>query len=333
MTMTTNHSLPMILDEVEVVAVERLSPTYVRVELGSPALADFGVDGPLYDQRIKLVFPNDAGSLPSFEGADESWFGTWLEHPGVRARPHAHLHRARRPRHRRRHPAGRRLRAAPRGRGDRSGLDLGGAGDGRRPAGHDGAAARASRYGGIEFDPGTAQVAAAGRPTRPPYRPCAASSRTCPPTARGAAFLEVPESGDVHGRSRTPTGVEVVWLPRDGAPLGSRLHEAVLAHLGEPLAPRSRSRRRSTRTCGRPRRTPPRARRSRRTAVTVGHDLDGLYAWIAGESAWSPPCAATWSRSWAWTAARSPSWATGGGASRCVPDVSDSPDVRSSGRH
>ena len=81
MTMTTNHSLPMILNEVEVVAVERLSPTYVRVELGSPVLADFGVDGPLYDQRIKLVFPNEAGRLPSFEGADESWFTTWLDIP------------------------------------------------------------------------------------------------------------------------------------------------------------------------------------------------------------------------------------------------------------
>ena len=62
MTMTITHSLPMILAEVEVVAVERLSPTYVRVELGSPVLADFGVDGPLYDQRIMLVFPNDAGT-------------------------------------------------------------------------------------------------------------------------------------------------------------------------------------------------------------------------------------------------------------------------------
>ena len=61
MTMTTSHALPMILAEVEAVRVERLSPTYVRVELGGPELADFGVDGPLYDQRIKLVFPNDAG--------------------------------------------------------------------------------------------------------------------------------------------------------------------------------------------------------------------------------------------------------------------------------
>ena len=61
--------------------MERLSPSFVRVELGGPALADFGVDGPLYDLRIKLVFPNDAGELPSFVGADESWWDTWLELP------------------------------------------------------------------------------------------------------------------------------------------------------------------------------------------------------------------------------------------------------------
>src|SRR6478752_188048 len=58
---TTQHSLPMILDQVEVVRVDRLSPSYVRFELGGACLADFGVDGPLYDQRIKLVFPGLPG--------------------------------------------------------------------------------------------------------------------------------------------------------------------------------------------------------------------------------------------------------------------------------
>lgn len=78
---TARQTLPMILDEVEVVGVERLSPSFVRIELGGPALADFGVDGPLLDQRIKLVFPSDSGRLPSFHGADESWWGSWLDIP------------------------------------------------------------------------------------------------------------------------------------------------------------------------------------------------------------------------------------------------------------
>ena len=80
MTVTAS-TLPMLFTEVEVVAVERLSPSFVRVVFGSPALADLGVDGPLYDQRIKLIFPNAAGRLPSMEGADESWIETWLDIP------------------------------------------------------------------------------------------------------------------------------------------------------------------------------------------------------------------------------------------------------------
>ena len=80
--MTTTAATPtMLLEEIEAVSVERLSPSFVRVEFGSPALADLAVDGPLYDQRIKLIFPNAAGRLPSFEGADESWFETWLDIP------------------------------------------------------------------------------------------------------------------------------------------------------------------------------------------------------------------------------------------------------------
>ena len=42
-----------------------------------------------------------------------------------------------------------------------------------------------------------------------------------PADARGTAFLEVPVTGDVLDLAPRP-GVEVVWLPRDGAPLGER---------------------------------------------------------------------------------------------------------------
>ena len=38
-------TLPMILTEVEVARVERISPSFVRVELASPELADLGPDG------------------------------------------------------------------------------------------------------------------------------------------------------------------------------------------------------------------------------------------------------------------------------------------------
>ncbi len=77
---TTVPTLPFLVAEVECVRVDRLSPSFVRVELASPALADFGGDGPMYDQRIKLVLPDGDAPLPSIESAVETW-ATWLERP------------------------------------------------------------------------------------------------------------------------------------------------------------------------------------------------------------------------------------------------------------
>ena len=80
-----------------------------------------------------------------------------------------------------------------------------------------------------------------------------------------------------------PGGLDVVWLPRDDARRGQRLSEAVLAHLGtgagdlaepEDVDPDLWE-------------TPTYSSSGEDTdapVVTVGHDLDGVYAWIAGES-------------------------------------------------
>ena len=84
------------------------------------------------------------------------------------------------------------------------------------------------------------------------------------------------------GRSRGTC--EVVWLPRDGAPLGSRLHEAVLAHLGDAAAPRSRSRDEVDPDLWETPTYSSSGEDVEAPARPVGHDLDGLYAWIAGES-------------------------------------------------
>ena len=74
-------TLPMLLTELEVVRAERVTPSFVRIELGGDALAEFGTPGPVLDQRIKIIFPNAAGNLPSFADADESWWTTWMEIP------------------------------------------------------------------------------------------------------------------------------------------------------------------------------------------------------------------------------------------------------------
>jgi NADPH-dependent ferric siderophore reductase len=113
--------------------------------------------------------------------------------------------------------------------------------------------------------------------------------------ARGVAFLEVPVSGDaaaLAAQVAPPPGVDVVWLPRDGAPLGALLDAQVRRRLevGGGAAPVA-----DTEVDPDLWETP--AYSSSGEAVdspvaSVGHDpstgsghrLDGLYAWIAGES-------------------------------------------------
>ena len=287
--MTTQQEcqeLSLILDEVEVVAVDRLSPSFVRVELGGPALADFGVDGPLYDLRIKLVFPNDVGELPSFAGADESWWDTWLELPEAE-RGHMRTYTVR----------------AVRGAGldTRMVVDLvlhpaeGQAGPGSTWAEQANvgdrlvtmAPRRGVEYGGIEFAPGTArELLLVADETAVPA--VCSILEDLDDDARGVALLEVPLSADAAALAEqvAPPKVDVVWLPRDGAPLGSLLEAEVRGRLGvgggaglDVVA--------DTEVDPDLWETPVYSSSGEDIDVpvaTVGHDLDGLYAWIAGES-------------------------------------------------
>ncbi len=277
--MTTTHDLPMLLIQVSVASVERLTPTYVRVELASPDLADFGVDGPLLDQRIKLVFPNAAGELSSFEGADASWFGSWLERPveergamrtytvhsvlGSGADTRLVVDIA--------------LHEPPCGPGS---LWAGSAGVGDRlillgPR-------RGVPYGGIEFAPpaSASRLLLVGDETALPA--IAAILADLPATARGAAYVEVPVTGDLQDLS-APPGVAVTWLPRNGAERSARLITAVTEHLGTPapvavvdpdeIDPDLWE-------------TPTYSSSGEDIAASpVAGSWDGLYAWIAGESA------------------------------------------------
>jgi NADPH-dependent ferric siderophore reductase len=278
---TTQQSLPMILDEVEVVRVDRLSPAFVRVELGGACLADFGVEGPLYDQRIKLVFPHEDGPVPSFEGADESWYETWMKRP-VQERGHMRTYTVR----------------DVRGEGEATRLvvdivvhpdDHGAPGPGcawaAKAAVGDRVAVIAPRrgqfYGGIEFEPGTARrLLLVGDETAVPAI-CAILGELRH-DAVGAAFMEVPTAADVLTVEH-PEGVQVVWLARDEDAHGARLHRAVLEHLGvggvaiedpDEVDPDLWE-------------TPSYSSSGEEVdvaATVVGHDLDDIYAWIAGES-------------------------------------------------
>lgn len=237
MTVTAPSSrtvLPMLLADVEVIAVERLSPSFVRVELGGPALADFGVDGPRWDQRIKLVFPDPAtGSITSTDDADETWLATWLDRPATE-RGHMRTYTIR----------------DVRGSGEQTTLvvdivlhlegELVGPGSTWASRAVPGdrlvllAPRRGFPYGGIEFTPAPgAGLLLVGDETAAPAV-CTVLEQL-PDDARGAVFLEVPCAGDVQD-VRRPAGVTVTWLAREGAILGERLHDAVVAHLGIPSA-------------------------------------------------------------------------------------------------
>lgn len=279
MTSTTTD-LPLLIEEVECVGVERLSPSFVRVELASPALADFGIEeGHLYDQRVKLIFPDGDGPLPSFEGVDDSWWTTWIQKP-VEERGHMRTYTVR---------------------------DVRGAGADTRlvvdfivhegdcgPGGTWGAQAKVGQrlvlmaprrgvdYGGIEFVPGDARhVLLVGDETAVPA--VAAILEQLGPDAVGNVFLEVPVTADVLTLEH-PAAVSVRWLPRDGAPRGEALHAAVLEHLGagprsievadDEIDPDLWE-------------TPAYSSSGEDVDVHerhVGHDFDGLYAWIAGEA-------------------------------------------------
>ena len=245
----------MIHDEVTVVRAERLSPSFVRVELGGPCLADFGVDGALYDQRIKLVVPD--GPMRTYTVRDVRGAGAdtrLVVDLVVHGDDHGPVG-----------PAGAWARRAA--VGDRV-VVL--------------APRRGEAFGGIEFDPGTARrLLLVGDETALPA--IAAILGQLPRDAAGAAFVEVPCAADVQEVPH-PEGVDVVWLPREGVPHGGLLSEAVLGHLGAAAA----SGEDDVEVDPDLWETPTYSSsgedvRSRAAPVRPG--LDDLYAWIAGESA------------------------------------------------
>lgn len=282
---------------VTVTSVERLSPSFVRVEFGGDALADLGVDGPWYDQRIKLAFPVEGGPDPAGPPPGEGpWYQRWRELP-LEERGHLRTYSVR----------------EVRGSGSATRLvvDLvlhlaeGASG----PASHWAARARpgdrlvlagphrGSPWGGIEFAPpaGTGRLLLAGDETAVP-----AASRILadlPGDARGAAFLEVPLPGDQLD-VEAPAGVAVHWLPREGGAHGAALTAAVLDHLGldgaaaaVPGAPGGATTAGAADAPSTATETVPEQVWETPTYSTSGEDpaetsagLPGLYAWIAGES-------------------------------------------------
>lgn len=227
--MTTTSELPLLLTELEAETVTRISPSFVRVEFSSPELARFGVAGPRYDQRIKLVFAAAGRELPDIAGADESWMQTWLARPEAE-RGHLRTYTIRD--------------VLGEGEATRFVVDfvvhedgLAGPGGAWALAAKPGdrvltlAPRRGAEFGGIEFaiPDGARQLLLVGDESAVP---AVASILTfLDAGARGRVFLEVPEAFDIQDLV-APAGVELCWLTRGDQESGTRLVPAVRAQLG-----------------------------------------------------------------------------------------------------
>lgn len=270
--------LPLLLAEIEAHDVERISPSFVRVVFGSEALADFGVDGPLFDQRLKLVFPY-ADSLPSIEGADESWLGTWLERP-VEERGHMRTYTVRE--------------VLGSGAETRLVIDFvvhedGHAGPGAAWAMRAGvgdrlvlvAPRKGMPFGGIEWAPGDAKefVLVADESALP----AVAGILSClPDDAVARVFVEVPDAADFQQLS-APEGVTVTWLARGDAEVGDQMVPAVRQHFG--LRPEGVDA--AVEVDPDLWETPSWSSSGEavEAEVALSRDRDNLFCWIAGESA------------------------------------------------
>lgn len=274
--------LPLVLGEVEVVAVERLSPSFVRVELGAPCLAEMGVDGSWLDQRFKVIFPCEDGSLPRLPMAGLDWWEAWQALP-EEERGSMRTYTVREVRglgeHRRlvvdivvHEPVA----GEPDGPGNRW-ASTASVGDRLLVL----VPRRGHEFGGREFAPApTDRLLLVADETAVPA--VAGILRDLGAGAAGCALLEVPTSADVQALE-APAGVEVHWLPRDGAPRGDLLHAATVARLG--VDPRALPEVDDDEVDPNVWETPVYSSSGEQIAPEAGTDVrDGLYAWIAGES-------------------------------------------------
>ncbi|WGL52310.1 siderophore-interacting protein [Nocardioides sp. BP30] len=276
----------MLLAHLRVRSVARPTPSFARIELGGPQLADFGVEGPLFDQRFKLLLPGPGG-LPQL--SEESWWSDYSALPeetrgAVRTYTIADV--------------------LGEGADTRILVDFvlhsGAHGPGSDWAEHAAVGdevlaalpRRGSAGGGIEFDPGDAErLLLVGDETALPaihqilrQLPEREGGRT------GAVFVEVPCAEDICDLPAID-GVEVTWLPRGDRSVGEPVIEAVSAHLGfaptplpaaEPAGASEPAGAALGALDDMPWETP--------TYSALGEEVidapavDGRYAWIAGES-------------------------------------------------
>ncbi|GAA4195944.1 siderophore-interacting protein [Streptosporangium oxazolinicum] len=205
--------------QAQVVRTVRLSPNFLRVTFGGEELADFADKG--LDQRIKVIFPLPDGSITPL-GRGDDWYQRWRALPDELRNPiRTYTARAVRPElrevdidfvlHGETGPASRwATRVSP--------------GDQVVVVGPN--AAYPGFIGGQEWAPpaGASHLLLAGDETAVPA--IATIVESLSGSVRATALLEVPEAADALALDVRP-GVEVTWLPREGARHGDLLVPAV----------------------------------------------------------------------------------------------------------
>lgn len=228
--MTTQSRTPYAVARARVIRAQRLSPHFARITLGGPGMTGIGhAGGPVYDQRIKLIFPPRSGRLPRLEGTQD-WYRDWLALP-VERRGDMRTYSVRE--------------LATFGSGTELTVDFvlhlepGTTGPAARWAAEAAPGAEVLVVGpragiesdsGIEFRPGPARsVTLCGDETAAP-----AIARILEdlhrhrPGLRARAYIEVPTGQDCLS---VASPAPITWLPREGAPLGAPLRAALREHL------------------------------------------------------------------------------------------------------
>ncbi|SDD18962.1 siderophore-interacting protein [Glycomyces harbinensis] len=214
---------PFDLFPAEVKALQRLSPSFVRVTFAGESLAHFADNGA--DQRFKLIFPASACGFDKMPSG-ERWYSELRALPeDEQCAVRTYTVRAVRPETAEVdvdmvvHEAHDEAECGPALRW----LQDAAVGDPLLLLGPD--ARWEGPHGGVDFHaPDGAEILIAGDETALPA--IAAILEDLPITARGKAFIEVPEAADALALD-APADVEVVYLPRGGAPWGGLLVPAV----------------------------------------------------------------------------------------------------------
>lgn len=235
MSATVTAPVPTRAYRTQVARTEMLTPHFLRVTLTAEDLQHFGPAGgteTAWDQRIKLFLPRPDGSYPEIGLLAEpapavmQWYNAWRQLDESERNP-IRTYTVRRIRHQQRevdidfvlhtHEDGSSGPAASWATKARPGDELIIIGPDRRAE---------EPGGGIDFTPGSARnLLLAGDETAVPA--ICAILEALPADYTGHAYLEVPTVEDSFQAVETPSEVSITWLPREGAPLGSKLKEAV----------------------------------------------------------------------------------------------------------